>query len=70
MSNMFVKIGTRRNVRMALGMLAEFDPKILRDELTTTVYAPDGDIVFQAIRKDPDTFICRYHREVFDEGNT
>lgn len=66
MSNhMFVRLGTKENVDTALKMLAEFDPKIERDDMMTTVFAPDGDIVFQAIHKGDGAYICRYHDEVF-----
>lgn len=64
---MFVRVGKRDMVDRALAMLAQFDPKTEEDGDWVTVYAPDGDIVFQAIPKDDQgNFICRYHEEVFE----
>lgn len=69
MSRMFVRFGTKEAVNGALKLLEEFDPKIERDDHgMVTVYAPDGDIVFQAIPRDKKNFILRYHDEVFDRG--
>ena len=64
-NHMFVRLGKQDAVDKALALLAEFDPKIVTDDFSTTVYAPDGDIVFQALRKDDENFILRYHDEVF-----
>lgn len=32
------------------------------------VLAPNGDCVFAALEKAPNTWVCRFHREVFHEG--
>jgi hypothetical protein len=65
---MFVRFGKAEAVTKAKAMLAEFDPRIEESDGMVTVYAPDGDIVFQAIPKDGTNFILRYHREVFSES--
>jgi hypothetical protein len=39
-----------------------------RDDETITVFAPDGDVVFAAIAKQPGIWICRLHHEVFNPG--
>lgn len=45
------------------GQLADL---MTRDDETITVNAPDGDVVFQALRKgSDDAWICRLHKEVF-----
>lgn len=38
-----------------------------RDEETVIIRAPDGDQVLIALRKAPDAWITRLHREVFEE---
>lgn len=45
------------------GTLADL---MTRDDETIIVRAPDGDVVFQALRKgSEDAWICRMHKEVF-----
>lgn len=65
MTDMFVRFGKAEAITKAKAMLAEFDPKIEEADGWVTIYAPDGDIVFQAIPKDGTNFILRYHKEVF-----
>ena len=67
MSKMFVRFGKADAIAKAKAMLAEFDPRIEEQDGMVTIYAPDGDIVFQALPKDGTNFILRYHREVFAE---
>lgn len=67
MSNMFVRVGTVEAITKAKSMLAEFNPKTEEVDGMVTIYAPDGDIVFQAIPKDGTTYIIRYHKEVFEQ---
>ena len=67
MSDMFVRLGKSDAITKAKSMLAEFDPRIEEKDGMVIIYAPDGDIVFQAIPKDGTNYILRYHKEVFAE---
>lgn len=71
----FARLNTTIQVRQSLHMLAGVCDVPLSN-LTTgsikeghlTVKAPDGDIVFQALKKGAaDAWMCRFHREVFEE---
>lgn len=42
-------------------------PSVSEGQETFEYKAPDGDVVFAGIMKEPGTYICRLHREVFDE---
>jgi hypothetical protein len=33
------------------------------------IKAPDGDVVFAALPKDGENYICRFHKEVFEEDS-
>lgn len=47
-------------------MLAEFDPRIERTTETIEVFAPDGDVVLQALNIGKPRWVVRLHPEVFD----
>ena len=64
--HMFVRLGKKDMVQKAVKALKKFNPRIERDGENVTVYAPDGDIVFQAMPKNNGIFICRYHDQVFN----
>lgn len=66
--HMFMRFGNRDAVDKALALLAEFDPRVEDNGMVITVYAPDGDIVFQAIQGNDRFWVCLYHDEVFDRG--
>lgn len=69
MSDMFVRFLKRYQVNGILKNLKlnfDVDPEP-GDELHR-IYAPDGDLVFSALDRGNGNFICRLHREVFDEN--
>lgn len=68
--HMFVRFLNRAAVKAIVAQMArEFGahPEKGDPDGITTIKAPDGDTVFQAIRKDgAGNFICRFHDEVFN----
>lgn len=71
----FVRILKRAQVNELTDMLNEAAgrkfPHVTAEDDTFEVKAPDGDVVFAGIKANSgaghDTYICRMHREVFDE---
>lgn len=63
---MFVRILTAAEAKkLAFMLIDEFDPRVELNEDICSIYAPDGDLVFQALKKSPNVFLCRLHPEVF-----
>ena len=69
----FARILTRNGIDRCIAMITEAAGGPLGDLVeqddadAIIIRAPDGDIVFQAIAKTPDSWLCRLHREVFTE---
>lgn len=70
----FARINTGAQVRQSLEMLESICDGTLADRMKgsldagfVSVWAPDGDCVFAALKKAPDAWMCRFHREVFEE---
>lgn len=70
----FARIKTREQVEQSLDMLESICDgqlaDLMRGDLETgfvQVFAPDGDLVFAALEKAPGAWMCRFHREVFEE---
>lgn len=67
---MFVRMMDKKGVRKCVKQLKELNPAApahIDDGGLIRIYAPDGDLVFSALPKDGETFICRHHREVFSQ---
>lgn len=74
--NYFVRLITEAQVKLSIKMLEDCAGRKFPVELSegfVTIHAPDGDVVFQALRKGYHgknvVWACKFHREVFDENN-
>lgn len=70
----FARVNTQAQVERSLEMLESICDGQLTDLMKGTfekghiqVFAPDGDCVFAALEKAPDAWLCRFHKEVFQE---
>lgn len=69
----FARLFTEAQVKTCLDMLESICDGQLADLMTRegdfiTVRAPNGDVVFQALKKGAaDAWVCRLHIEVFEE---
>lgn len=69
MSDMFVRILKKKQMRQMLAMLKkEFNAEPEKGDTLNRVYAPDGDLVFSALEYRSNTYIVRLHKEVFSQG--
>lgn len=68
MADHFVRILTAEQANASAQLLIDqFNPRVERSDSLLSIFAPDGDIAFQALKKDDNTFICRFHKEVFQQ---
>ena len=67
----FARILTLDQVRACRDMLQSVSdddlPTIVRGQETLEVRAPDGDVVLSALLHPSGSYICRLHRECFDD---
>ncbi len=67
-SHYFARIFTKPQVQICQRMLEECAEEQFPIDFSAETFeikAPDGDVVFAGIKKDPTHYICRLHREVF-----
>jgi len=66
MYSYFTRVLTEEQVNFILEMMRALGAKIEQSTALVKCFAPDGDELFVAIQLYPETYVCRFHKEVFD----